>query len=116
MRIHYDGKVFRSLSNSANGEVDAATLFHYHQDGDVVWASYAGGGVRRGTLVARVDDAGVLDMRYAHVNARGELATGECRSVPELLPDGRLRLHETWQWTSGDRSKGASIVEEVARA
>jgi hypothetical protein len=109
----YDGRTFRSIANTANGEVDASTIFRYHQNGDVVWATYEGGGVRFGTLVARVDDHGVLDMRYAHVNARGELATGECRSVPEALANGRIRLHETWRWTSGDRSSGTSIVEEV---
>jgi hypothetical protein len=30
------------------------------------------------------------------------------------LPNGRLRLHEEWQWTNGDLSKGRSIVEEIA--
>ena len=63
--------------------------------------------------MASVDDDGALDMRYAHVNAEGHLMTGECRSTPDLLPDGRLRLHERWQWTSGDRSAGESIVEEL---
>lgn len=80
----------------------------------MAWAAYAGGGVRWGTLVARVAADGALDMRYSHVNEAGELMTGRCRSVPETLPDGRLRLHETWQWTCGDESSGASIVEEIA--
>ena len=111
--IDYDGRRFASVSNSANGEVDARTVFHYRQRGDVVWATYEGGGVRFGTLVATVDAGGGLDMRYCHVNGRGELMTGRCRSTPESLPDGRLRLHERWQWTSGDGSRGESIVEEV---
>ena len=34
-------------------------------------------------------------MRYHQVNDRGELMTGVCRSTPEVLPDGRIRLHET---------------------
>ncbi len=54
-------------------------------------------------------------MRYQHVNRDGELMTGHCRSTPELLPDGRLRLHESWQWTSGDGSRGESIIEEIKR-
>jgi hypothetical protein len=52
-------------------------------------------------------------MRYQHVNARGELMTGQCRSTPEVLPDGRLRLRESWQWTSGDGTSGESVVEEI---
>ena len=109
----YDGRRFRSVSNTANGEVDAATHFHYRQQGEVVWATYEGGGVRFGTLVATADDAGALDMRYAHVSATGALMTGVCHSLPEVLADGRLRLHETWRWTSGDGSTGTSVIEEI---
>ncbi|GAB5534889.1 MAG: hypothetical protein Rubg2KO_11380 [Rubricoccaceae bacterium] len=112
--IDYHDRRFRVIETSASGEVGGETRFHYRQLGEVVWATYEGGGVRLGTLVAAVGDGGTLDMRYAHVNAEGELMTGTCVSTPEVLPDGRLRLHEQWQWTSGDRSTGASIVEEVA--
>ena len=41
--------------------------------------------------------------------------TGLCRSRLEILPDGRYRLHEEWQWTSGDKSRGTSMIEEVPR-
>ncbi|MEO1478042.1 MAG: n-acetylglutamate synthase [Bacteroidota bacterium] len=112
--ISYNGRQFRTVSNSPNGEVSDATRFEYRQRGDVVWATYEGGGIRFGTLVASVDDDGVLDMRYAHVNTKGDMMTGTCRSTPEVLPDGRLRLHERWQWTSGDESAGTSVVEEIA--
>jgi len=113
MLIDYDGRRFRSVSNSETGEVDAETVFEYHQRGDVVWATYEGGAIRFGTLIATVDGTGALDMRYHHVNAAGDLMTGRCRSTPEVLPDGRLRLHERWQWTSGDGSSGVSVIEEV---
>ena len=111
--INYDGRRFVSVENSETGEVGAGTVFQYRQRGPVVWATYEGGQVLFGTLVANADAAGKLDMRYSHVNARGELMTGRCRSIPEVLPDGRLRLHESWQWTCGDFASGQSIVEEV---
>jgi len=60
-----------------------------------------------------VDDAGRLDMRYHQVNDRGELMTGVCHSTPEVLADGRIRLHEVWRWTSGDGSNGNSVLEEL---
>ena len=112
--INYDDRYFRSLSNSASGEVDSETIFHYRQQGQIVWGTYSGGSIRFGTLIANVDDQGCLDMRYQHINDQGKLMTGICRSVPEVLPNGQLRLHESWQWTSGDHSKGDSIVEELA--
>lgn len=111
-RIDYHNRRFRSVENTANGEVSGATVFHYRQHADVVWATYAGGGIAQGTLVATIDAEGKLDMRYAHVNDAGELMTGRCHTTPERLPDGRLRLHERWQWTSGDRSSGTSVLEE----
>ena len=113
MKINYNDRTFRSISNSESGEVGTDTVFHYHQEGAVVWAEYQGGEIARGQLIAVCAEDGVLDMRYQHINARGELMTGTCRSTPELLPDGRLRLYEKWQWTSGDGSAGESVIEEI---
>jgi hypothetical protein len=112
--ISYDGRIFRSVANAPNGEVGDGTRFHYRQRGDLVWATYEGGGIAQGHLIAIVAADGALDMRYHHVSPTGALMTGVCRSRLEILPDGRYRLHEDWQWTSGDLSRGASIVEEVA--
>ena len=109
----YDGKKFCSVANSATGDVSSETSFIYHQSGELVWASYEGGSVRFGTLVAKADADGRLDACYQHLTVDGELKTGECQSVPEQLDDGRLRLRETWQWTCGSRASGSSIVEEV---
>lgn len=113
-RPHYDGRRFKPVgSASGDGDVDASTRFDYRQSGDVVWATYRGGSVTLGTLVATVDARGALDMRYSHVDADGALRTGRCHSVPEELPDGRLRLHEVWEWTDGSGGSGTSTLEEV---
>jgi hypothetical protein len=113
MNISYDSRTFAPVSSSETGEVGDGTLFHYHQKGDLVWAEYSGGEIEFGSLIAKVLADGTLDMRYQHLNAKGELMTGICRSTPELLPDGRIRLHEKWQWTSGDHSSGESVIEEI---
>src|SRR4051794_5593613 len=112
-RITYDGRRFRVASNSSNGEAQASTEFAYHQRGNLVWATYEGGDVVFGTLIATAAEDGVLDMRYQHLNRAGEFRTGRCLSVPERLSDGRLRLHETWQWADGDPSSGTSVIEEI---
>ncbi|KAJ9655166.1 hypothetical protein H2198_005941 [Neophaeococcomyces mojaviensis] len=110
--ISYNGRTFRSTANTANGEVSAATTFTYHQIDQVVWAEYSGGSIVRGHLIAMLRPDNGLDARYHHINTSGEVMTGKCNTVPEVLEDGRLRLHETWEWTSGDCSKGKSLVEE----
>ncbi|MDX2031204.1 MAG: n-acetylglutamate synthase [Blastocatellia bacterium] len=112
--INYNDRRFASVANTENGEVSAETIFHYRQEGEIVWATYAGGEIRFGTLLARVDEEDCLEMRYQHLNAAGEWRSGICRSTPERLPDGRLRMHERWRWTSGDESSGESIIEEIS--
>lgn len=73
--VSLDGREFRSVRNSSIGEVDAETVFHYHEADGVVWADYSGEQIVRGMLIARNTD-GSLDARYQHVNAGGELPTG----------------------------------------
>lgn len=113
MSINYDNKVFKSVNNTENGEVDADTIFYYQQKERIVTATYQGGNILYGNLIATVDKDGKLDMRYQHLNQDYEFMTGQCISVPEVLANGKLRMHETWQWTSGDGSSGKSVVEEV---
>ena len=111
--INYDGKIFRPSMNSENGETSNETTFHYRQEGQILTATYSGGKIKFGNLIGLVDEFGNIDMRYHQINIKNELMTGICKSRPEVLSNGKLRLHETWQWTSGENSKGTSIIEET---
>lgn len=113
MRINYNGRIFRTINNSSNGEANEETIFRYWQSSNIVWAEYSGGGITRGHLIAIADADGNLDMRYHHINDKNEVMTGICRSKPEILNNGKIRLHEEWEWTCKDRSKGYSIIEEI---
>ena len=113
MKINYDNRIFKSVSNSETGEVSSETTFYYHQKENLVWAEYSGGEIVFGTLIAKVLSDNSLEMRYQHLNKQGELMTGKCVSTPESLPNGKIRLHEKWQWTSGDFSEGESTIEEI---
>jgi len=111
--MNYDNKSFRPTSNTENGETSSETVFHYKQSGNILTSEYSGGKIIRGHLIGLVDSNGIIDMRYHQVNSSAELMTGICKSVPEILSNGKIRLHETWQWTSGDKSTGKSIIEEI---
>lgn len=111
--MNYHGKVFRPTSNTPNGETSSETVFHYKQTGSILTCEYTGGKIVRGHLLGLVDEQGRIDMRYHQVNERGELMTGVCKSTPEVLGNGKLRLHEEWKWTSGDQSSGRSVLDEV---
>ena len=111
--INYNNKQFKSVTNTENGETSSDTIFEYKQEGNILTAHYSGGKISTGHLIGIVDDKGEIDMRYHQVNTKGEIMTGKCFSTPEILPNGKIRLHEQWEWTSGDFSKGASIIEEL---
>lgn len=111
--MNYHNKKFRPVQNTENGETSAETIFHYKQEGNILTSEYSGGKIVKGHLIGLVDEAGAIDMRYHQVNDQGELMTGTCQSKPEVLPNGKIRLHETWRWTSGDESAGSSIIEEI---
>jgi len=110
--MNYNGKRFRPIQNTENGETSADTIFEYKQEGSILTSEYAGGQIIKGHLIGLVNEHGTIEMRYHQVNLKGELMTGICSSKPEQLANGKIRLHETWQWTSGDRSAGKSILEE----
>lgn len=111
--INYDRRKFISKMNSENGEVSEQTLFTYHQDGNLLWAEYSGGDILKGSLIGNVLDKGELDFVYQHMNLSMQIKTGKCHSVPKILEDGKLELSEQWEWTSGDYSKGESLLIEV---
>lgn len=111
--INYHNKVFKPVSNTENGETSEETIFHYQQNGNILTAKYCGGKIISGHLIGLVDENGCIDMRYHQINEQGEIMTGICKSVPEIMEDGKIRLHEEWEWTSGDRSKGRSVIEEM---
>ncbi|MFJ9646174.1 hypothetical protein ACWEPM_29035 [Streptomyces sp. NPDC004244] len=105
-----DGLVFVPVADQAPGQVGRQTRFDYHEQEGRVWAEYAGGDVVRGHLVGtRAGDS--IDFRYVQLRLDGTTASGRCTSLVTELPDGRLRLEETWTWESQEGS-GTSVVEQ----
>src|SRR5438128_238143 len=76
MAVSYNNRRFRTIQNAESGDIRIDTIFQYHQKNNVVWAEYDGGSITWGLLIATVSEKGELDMRYAHVNAAGQLKTG----------------------------------------
>ena len=48
----------------------------------------------------------------AAINIRNEIRVGKCHSIPHINANGKIELHEEWQWINGDCSTGSSIVVE----
>ncbi|WP_018539777.1 hypothetical protein [Streptomyces sp. MspMP-M5] len=109
MLIDYDGRRFRKVTAGPD-----APIAHYRQQGDLLWGSSAGGDVRRGSLTGVAAPDGTLTFAYTMVLTSGRTVAGHCVSVPEVLPDGRVRLHETWERYGPDAATGTSCIEELA--
>ncbi|MGA6221423.1 hypothetical protein ACPESV_13975 [Streptomyces umbrinus] len=106
-----DGLSLAPVADQAPGQVGTRTRFAYHEKDGEIWAEYAGGDVARGHLVGtRAGDR--LDFRYVQLKVDGSTSSGHCVSLVVELPDGRVRLEETWEWESQEGS-GTSVVEEV---
>lgn len=111
--MNYNNIKFRPIQNSENGETTEETIFEYKQNGNILTSEYQGGEIVMGHLIGLVDEFGNIEMRYHQINIKGELMTGICYSKPETTVNGKIRLHEDWKWTSGDKSSGKSILEEI---
>lgn len=111
--MNYNNKKFKAISNTPNGETNEETIFEYKQVANILTSEYSGGNIKQGHLLGIVNLDGSIDLKYHQINTQGELLSGTCNSTPEVLANGKIRLHEKWQWTSGDCSEGESIIEEV---
>lgn len=107
-----DGRRMRTVATASDGEVNADTLFSFAQEGTTVWARYSGGRVRLGYLVGNLVAARLL-FRYAQVDRHGDVHGGRSACDVTVLPDGRVRLLEQFQWESREGS-GTNIIEEIA--
>lgn len=113
--IHYGDRLFHAVSTQGKGDVGTNTVFRYEQRGAVLIGTYSGGDIDYGSLVGTVWEDGTLSFLYHHITKSGALRSGKCESRPEVLPSGKIRLHETWQWTSGKSrgGRGTSVIEEI---
>lgn len=111
--MNYHNKKFKSVQFSKNSEIDKETIFNYQQIGKILTCKYKSKTIKTGHLIGKVDDLGNIEMSYHQINKNDELMTGKCFSKPEILANGKIRLLEKWQWTSGDLSEGTSVLEEI---
>jgi hypothetical protein len=106
--IDYNGRKF--------GKPDSDTIAVYHQEGDVVWAEFAGGEISRGFVAGKCDPDGTLHMGYTLVRATGGVICGHTVNTPEVAEDGHIRLREVWERYGVHAATGVSYIEEVRDA
>jgi hypothetical protein len=105
--INYDGRRFRAAGGGDGTEA------RYRQDGDLVWAEFTGGAVRRGTVTGTCGPDGTLRLAYTMVLTSGAVIAGHTVNTPQPQPDGRLVLREEWRRYGEHAETGVSYLEEV---
>ncbi|MFH8344273.1 hypothetical protein [Streptomyces sp. NPDC018045] len=108
--INYDGRRFRPVGADAG---ESGRVAVYHQEGDLLWGEFTGGDARRGVLTGVCAPDGALEFAYCVVLADGAVVSGRCRSRPETLADGRVRLAERWERFGAHAASGVSCIEEI---
>ncbi|HEU0104006.1 MAG TPA: VOC family protein [Mycobacteriales bacterium] len=97
-----------SLDGRRFTEADRVLTFREDREGTVT-ASYSGGSVVAGTLAGRRDGAD-LEFGFSQIERNGVITVGRAEARLELLADGRLRVHESWEVPS---AAGTSVLEEL---
>ncbi|MGL5824646.1 MAG: hypothetical protein ACRCYU_07395 [Nocardioides sp.] len=105
--MSYEGRLFQKAGGGDG------TVARYRQHGDLVWADFTGGSVRRGAILGTCAPDGTLRLGYTMVLAAGDLISGHTVSVPQWQVDGRLMLREEWQRYGAAATSGVSYLEEV---
>lgn len=109
MSINYDGRRFCALGGGDG------TYAEYRQRGNLVWAVFEGGHVRRGTITGTCDEDGVLRLAYTMVLVTGEVIAGHSTNTPQWL-GGVLVLREVWERYGEHSATGVSYLEEIPAA
>jgi hypothetical protein len=106
MSIDYDGRRFRALGGGDG------TFAEYRQRGNLVFAVFEGGHVRRGTITGTCDGQGTLRLAYTMVLETGEVIAGHSTNTPQWI-DGVLVLREVWERYGEHAATGVSYLEEI---
>ena len=112
--MNLDGLSFQVSATASVGVVSSETRLKLVQRGLRVFGRYHGGSIERGCLVGRVRDH-TLRFRYAQREKAGGIHGGRSICSLEVLPDGRLRLHEHFMWETRGGA-GTNVFEQVSDA
>ncbi len=109
--LDLDNKKFIAVENTANGEVSSQTQFHYHQQGEMIWAEYSGGEILKGLLIGKKIGKMQIEFTYQHLNQSLENRLGRCCTTFSLNA-GKLIGNEQWQWLDS-LEQGNSLIKEI---
>ncbi len=109
--LNLDGKRLRVAKAAAQGVVSSETTATFAQRGELVEAHYSGGTIVVGRLLGRLTGQ-VLTFCYIQFDVDGHTDAGSSVGTIDALPDGRLRLTESFKWFTRPDG-GTNVFEEI---
>lgn len=109
--VNFNNKIFYLQSNSVNGTSNSNTIFHYKQEANLVTATFSGGNVIYGSIVALHNDS-ILEMAYQMLTVTKELKSGKAVAQISVTEDNKIQLTLDWVWLIEGNVRGESIYKE----
>jgi len=109
--LSLEGRSMHASKTAPGGVVNADTIFRFQQTDNLVTAEYAGGGIRRGSLVGLLSN-GTLHFRYAQLQDDGRLDGGESHCEVKMDASGRVSIIEHYAWASRPGA-GTNVISEL---
>lgn len=100
-------KTFTLQQNTNNGTSNGDTIFHYKQDENLVTATFSGGTILCGNIIA-LHHGDYLEMIYQMLTVNQELKSGKAIAQISILENSEIQLDLNWEWLSGSGNVGTS--------
>ncbi|APR35939.1 hypothetical protein [Paraburkholderia sp. SOS3] len=111
--LDLDGKQFTLISNTAGDAKAGETIFTFEQNGQVIRATYHGGGVVLGAIIGQIEQEDRLKVLFQQVTAAGKLCGGEGHIEVQKGADGKFRFIDDWRFTINGNGSGQAVWQEL---
>ena len=101
-----------AVKTAANGIVNKETIFSFSQAGNLVWANYNCGKIKKEFLVSTIENHRLI-FSYCQLQEDGHIDNGQSICDLSINENGKLRMIENFTGGSKNEEPGKNIFEEL---
>ncbi len=110
-QYNFHKKQFKVIKNDGDdAEVTTETIFHFFQNGELIYAEYKGGKVKYGEIFGLIEKD-TIHFYYSQININGGKNKGSSIDEIKILENKKLQLTDVWKWKNKN-GHGLCIMEE----
>ena len=107
--MNLQGKSFRAVKNSDNGSINSDTIMNFTKESEIILGNYSGGTILSGQVIAKRISETEIQMLYQGATISCEIQSGKAHAYFGYNEQKQFEMRLSWQWLTGDQSKGESI-------